>query len=76
MEFKDMAKKIILYVILIILGVSLTSCQTIQGMGSDIQWTAKKSAEAYGGEKTKAGNEEPQTWEGKKVKPEVEEDRY
>ncbi len=69
-----MAKKVILYVILIILSISLTSCQTIQGVGGDIQWTAKKSADAWGGEKTKAGDEEAETREGKKA--EVEEDRY
>jgi predicted small secreted protein len=58
MEFKKMAKKIILYVILIILSISLTSCQTIQGVGGDIQWTGKKSAELIGGKKEKAGEED------------------
>ncbi len=58
-----MAKKIILYVILIVLCISLTSCQTIQGVGGDIQWTGKKSAELIGGKKEKARAEE-------------EEDRY
>jgi predicted small secreted protein len=63
MEFKNMAKKIILYVILIILGISLTGCQTVQGVGGDIQWTAQKSAEVLDGDKSKAKEEE-------------EEDRY
>jgi predicted small secreted protein len=44
-----MLKKIILYVILIILSISLTSCQTAQGLGGDIQWTAQKCAEMLGG---------------------------
>lgn len=53
-----MAKKIILYVILIVLGIWLTSCQTIQGVGGDIQWTAQKSAEVLDGDKSKAKEEE------------------
>jgi len=52
-----MAKKIILYVILIILSLSLISCQTIQGVGGDIQWTAQKSAELLGGKKARAEEE-------------------
>jgi predicted small secreted protein len=53
-----MLKKIILYVILIILSISLTSCQTVQGLGGDIQWTAQKCAEKLGGgEKAKAEKE-------------------
>lgn len=67
-----MVKKVILYVILIVLGISLASCQTIQGVGSDIQWTAKKSADALGVE-TKAEGEEPQAREGKKAKAEEQE---
>lgn len=49
-----MVKKIILCIILIILGFSLISCQTIQGVGGDIQWTAQKSAELCGGKKARA----------------------
>jgi len=40
-----MAKKIILYVILIVLSFSLISCQTVQGIGGDIKWTGEKGAE-------------------------------
>jgi predicted small secreted protein len=65
MEFKKMVKKIILCVILIVLCISLTGCQTVQGVGGDIQWTGKKSAELIGGKKEKARAEE-----------EAEEDRY
>jgi predicted small secreted protein len=73
MEFKKMAKKIILYVILIIVCISLTSCQTIQGVGGDIQWTGKKSAEMMGDKNTKA--EERERGE-KRDRGEEEEDRY
>jgi predicted small secreted protein len=51
MEFKKMAKKIILCVILIILGFSLIGCQTIEGVGGDIKWTAQKGAEILGGKR-------------------------
>ena len=46
-----MVKKIILYVILIILSLSLVSCQTIQGIGGDIKWTGQKGAEILGGKR-------------------------
>jgi predicted small secreted protein len=44
-----MVKKIILYVILIILSFSSISCQTVQGIGGDIKWTGQKGAEVLGG---------------------------
>jgi predicted small secreted protein len=74
-EYKKMAKKIILYVILVVLGISLTSCQTMQGVGGDIQWTAQKTAEAFGGrgadvEEERGGAE---AREGKKAKAEESE---
>ncbi len=40
-----MIRKIILYVILIILSFSLIGCQTVQGLGEDITWTGEKGAE-------------------------------
>ena len=49
-----MAKKIIVCIILIILRISLTGCQTIQGIGGDIQWTGQKGAELLGGKKARA----------------------
>ncbi len=58
MEFKKMLKKIILCIILIVLGLSLTSCQTIQGVGGDIQWTAKKCAGVLDGGKKAEAEEE------------------
>ena len=39
-----MAKKIILSIILIILVFSQVGCQTVQGVGGDIQWTARACA--------------------------------
>ena len=45
-----MAKRIILYIFLIILSLSLIGCQTVQGLGGDITWTGEKGAELLGGE--------------------------
>ncbi len=54
-----MLKKIILFIVLIIAGISLTGCQTFQGLGGDIQWTAQKCAEMLeGGNKAEAEEEE------------------
>ncbi len=44
-----MVKKIILLLALIILGFSLISCQTVQGLGGDIKWTGEKGAEVLEG---------------------------
>jgi predicted small secreted protein len=55
MEFKKMTKKIILYIILIILSFSLIGCQTIEGLGGDIRWTAQKGAEILGGKRVEEG---------------------
>ncbi|MDD5327597.1 MAG: hypothetical protein PHY02_07260 [Phycisphaerae bacterium] len=46
-----MIKKIILCVILIVLCLSLVGCQTVAGVGGDIQWTGQKGAEILGGKK-------------------------
>jgi len=40
-----MVKKVLLVVALIVLMLSLISCQTIQGVGGDIEWTGEKGAE-------------------------------
>jgi predicted small secreted protein len=40
-----MVKKVLLVVALIVLMFSLISCQTIQGVGGDIEWTGEKGAE-------------------------------
>ncbi len=40
-----MAKKLLLIVALIILTFSMIGCQTVQGLGRDIEWTGEKGAE-------------------------------
>jgi len=40
-----MVKRIILGLVLILLVFSLASCQTVQGIGSDITWMGKAGAE-------------------------------
>jgi len=44
-----MVKKILLLAILLILCYCLVGCQTVQGVGGDIQWTGEKSAELLEG---------------------------
>ena len=41
-----MVRKVILAVALIVMLFSLVSCQTVQGIGADIQWVGEKSEEA------------------------------
>ena len=45
-----MVKKILLAVALIVMVFSLVSCQTVQGLGSDIKWTGEAGAELLEGE--------------------------
>lgn len=45
-----MIRKIILCAALIIFCISLTSCQTVQGVGGDIQWIGQKCAELLEGD--------------------------
>ena len=44
-----MVKKAILVLILVVLSFSLISCQTVQGLGGDISWTAEKTADLMEG---------------------------
>jgi len=44
-SFEKMVKKILLFVVLIVVMFSLISCQTVQGIGGDIKWTGEKGAE-------------------------------
>ena len=44
-EFAKMVRKVLLAVVLIVMMFSLTSCQTVQGLGSDITWTGERTAE-------------------------------
>jgi len=57
-EFEKMVKKIVLYVILIVLTVSLIGCQTVAGVGGDIKWTGQKGGEILGGKKAETGGED------------------
>ena len=45
-----MLKKLILLITLIVLTGLLVGCQTVQGLGKDIEWTGQKTAQALGGE--------------------------
>jgi len=40
-----MVKKTLLLVLLIVLMLSLIGCQTVKGIGSDIEWVGEKGAE-------------------------------
>jgi len=41
-----MVRKVLLVAALIVIVFSLMSCQTVQGIGADIQWIGQKSEEA------------------------------
>ena len=41
-----MVRKVLLVMVLIVMVFSLVSCQTVQGIGEDIQWIGKKGEEA------------------------------
>lgn len=45
-----MIKKVLLIIVLIVLSLALVNCQTVQGLGGDIQWTGEKTAELLEGE--------------------------
>jgi len=40
-----MVKKTLLLVLLIVLMLSLIGCQTVKGIGSDIEWVGEKGTE-------------------------------
>jgi len=44
-----MLKKFLLIMLLAILSVSLIGCQTVSGMGGDIQWTAQATSDLLEG---------------------------
>jgi predicted small secreted protein len=46
-----MLKKLILLITLIILTGLLVGCNTVEGVGKDIEWTGQKGAEILGGGK-------------------------
>ena len=44
-----MLKKMILVILLAILTISLIGCQTVSGLGGDIQWTAQSTSDLLEG---------------------------
>jgi len=48
--FRKMIKKVLLIIVLIAFTLALVSCQTVQGLGGDIQWTGEKTAEILEGQ--------------------------
>ena len=44
-----MARRILLMLALLVMIVSLVGCQTVQGVGRDIAWTAEAVAEVVDG---------------------------
>jgi predicted small secreted protein len=44
-----MLKRFLLIMLLAILSVSLIGCQTVSGMGGDIQWTAQATSDLLEG---------------------------
>lgn len=45
-----MMKKVLLAIALIVVSISLISCQTVAGLGGDIKWTAEATAGLLEGE--------------------------
>jgi len=45
-EFAKMFRKVFLVMVLIVMLFSLVSCQTVQGIGADIQWVGEKGEKA------------------------------
>ena len=41
-----MIKKVFLVMLLIVMLISVVGCQTVQGIGADIQWIGEKSEDA------------------------------
>lgn len=44
-----MARKMFLWIALVVIMVSLVGCQTIQGIGRDLEWIGEKTTETAGG---------------------------
>jgi len=45
-ESDKMVRKVLLIIALIVMLFSLVSCQTVQGLGGDIQWIGQAGADA------------------------------
>ena len=41
-----MVRKLVLVIALIVMAFSLVSCQTVKGIGADIQWIGEKGEQA------------------------------
>ena len=48
-EFKTMTRRVLFVVVLIVAMLALAGCQTVQGIGGDIQWMGKATADAIDG---------------------------
>jgi predicted small secreted protein len=48
-ECQVMLKNLLLVLLLAVLSVSLMSCQTVSGLGGDIQWTAQATSDLLEG---------------------------
>lgn len=46
MGHEKMMRKMLIVVVLILMLFSLVSCQTVQGIGKDIQWIGEKGEQA------------------------------
>ena len=44
-ETKDMVRKVVLVIALVVVVLSLVGCQTVQGVGRDITWIGEKGTE-------------------------------
>ena len=44
-----MIKKLCLVTVLILIVFSLVGCQTVQGLGQDLQWLGEKTTQSAGG---------------------------
>ena len=46
MGHEKMMRKVLIVAVLILMLFSLASCQTVQGIGKDIQWVGEKGEQA------------------------------
>ena len=46
MGHEKMIRKVLVIAVLVVIFFSLVSCQTVQGIGKDIQWIGKKGEQA------------------------------
>jgi len=46
MGHEKMIRKVLIIVVLVLMLFSLMSCQTVQGIGKDIQWVGEKGEQA------------------------------